>query len=138
MTYDENAMSTREFWKERDARLEADANLVQEVANSPEGRLEAAERKLRAMHYDRGAYTDDQVKEQQGKVREIEAEIRAAQEARFAAEWTLEVTKARRAEWNAWARSLTGPISNAELLSQEEKFGFTFRDMKKAIKLHRL
>ncbi len=138
MTYGENAMSTREFWDRRNARLEADANLVQEVANSPEGRLEAAERKLRAMHYDRGAYTDEQIKKQQAKVRGIEDEIKAAQEAKFEAEWTLEVTKARRETWNAWARSLKGSISNAELLSQEEKFGFTFQDMKKAIKLHRL
>ncbi len=138
MTYDENAMSTRGFWKERDARLEADANLVQEFANSPEGRLEAAERKLRAMHYDRGAYTDEQIKKQQAKVRGIEDEIKAAQEAKFEAEWTLEVTKTRRETWNAWVRSLKGPISNAELLGQEEKFGFTFRDMKKAIKQHQL
>ena len=138
MTYDENTMSTRGFWKERDARLEADANLVQEFANSPEGRLEAAERKLRAMHYDRGAYTDEQIKKQQAKVRGIEDEIKAAQEAKFEAEWTLEVTKTRRETWNGWVRSLKSPISNAELLEQEEKFGFTFRDMKKAIKLHRL
>src|SRR5690554_6473116 len=131
MTYNENAMSIKGYRDNRSAQITADAQAANDYANSPEGRLEAAERKLRAMRYDRGAYTDDQIKEQQGKVREIESEIRAAQEAEFAAEWTLEVTKARRAEWNAWARSLTGSISNAELLDQEEKFGFTFQDMKK-------
>ncbi len=141
MTYDENAMSTREFWDRRNAKMEAEIEADRKYAASPEGQLRAAERKLRAMEhmqYDHDGCTDEQIKEQREKVEALRSEIQAVREARFLAEWTLEVTKARRIEWNTWVRAQTGKISSHKVAARERELGWTFVSLKKAIKQHQL
>ena len=71
-------------------------------------------------------------------------EIEAKQDAEFMEAWTLETTKKRRLEWNAFARSLmagskkvTPEIAQALTKKQREQ-GWWMNDLKKAVKLHNL
>jgi len=64
-------------------------------------------------------------------------------DAAFAAEWTAEVTAARRAAWNALVRSgaLTGrdgTVSARRLSDQERAQGWTVDDLKAAVQMHGL
>jgi len=60
--------------------------------------------------------------------------------ARFVDEWTLEITQARRAAWNTFARAnmtkqgLHVDIANA----QQEAQGWRIDDLRAAVKLHNL
>jgi hypothetical protein len=60
--------------------------------------------------------------------------------AEFLAVWTLELTKARRIEWNTWARAhMTKrglPISL--VVAKERSLGWTTDDLKRAVKAHNL
>ena len=72
----------------------------------------------------------------------LEAELQARKDAAFAAEWTLEVTKERRAAWNQLVRSgelsKWGKIDLMAVRDQEERQGWTMSDLQHAIKLHNL
>lgn len=62
---------------------------------------------------------------------------------RFAAEWTLEATAARRAEWNARVKSgqftaKNGGADMKKVAAQEKTQGWTMFDMKVAILQHGL
>jgi hypothetical protein len=141
VNYNENDMSTREYWDRRNAKMKAEAEADRKYAASPEGQLRAAERELRAMQHmqrDHGGCTDEQIAEQRSKVAALRSEIRAAKDARFLAEWTLEVTKARRAEWNAWVRAQGNSISGHKVAQRERQQGWMFVSLKKAIQLHQL
>lgn len=70
------------------------------------------------------------------------AALEAAEQAEFLAEWSLEVTRQRRADWNAWVR---GSLSKADkryigrmLREQQDKQGWKQRDLNKAIEIHGL
>ncbi len=60
-------------------------------------------------------------------------ELAAAQDAEFAQKWTPDFTSKNRLAWNETAKSL-GDKATQFLL--EEKFGFSFYDLKKAIKIN--
>jgi|GEM_PF-2803450 len=62
---------------------------------------------------------------------------RAVKADTFAAEWTLEVTKTRRADWNAWVAKVR-PTTFSQKLDQEAKCGFKLEAMKSAIAHHNL
>jgi hypothetical protein len=51
----------------------------------------------------------------------------------FAAEWTPEVTAARRAAWNAAMLAAGKQITTRQVMEIQIKFGFTMADLKKAV-----
>ena len=70
------------------------------------------------------------------KERRIDAELAAERKAREA-EWTREVTIARRAEWNAKARA--GEFrTHADVAAQERRQRWSITDLKSAIVRHAL
>lgn len=58
-----------------------------------------------------------------------------ARDTAFAAEWTEEVTRARRAAWNAEVAKLPKGHGPAKIIA---KLGFRMDDLKKAVALHNL
>jgi len=57
----------------------------------------------------------------------------------FAKNWTPEITKTRRTEWNTWIKStFSGRIDMSIVSTQEKKQGWTMADLKKAIELNNL
>lgn len=51
----------------------------------------------------------------------------------FAAEWTPEVTAARRASWNAAMQAAGKQITTRQVMAIQTKLGFTMADLKKAL-----
>jgi hypothetical protein len=66
-----------------------------------------------------------------------QAEMSARQQAEDT-EWTLEVTQTRRAAWNAWARSLQGPVTPTQVTAQIKAQGWTPETLKAQIARHGL
>ena len=68
------------------------------------------------------------------------AELAAAQDAEFAATWTLPVLTERRAAWNAGMQQITakhGRMVPANALSAlEQRLGYRFADIGRAKRLH--
>jgi len=64
----------------------------------------------------------------------MEAEADAA----FDAEWTVEVTVARRAEWNEWVMSHNGSPTPHQVEDQCRVQGFGLDDLRRAVKRHGL
>jgi len=80
-----------------------------------------------------GTHDAARVAQLRAEVAVIEADIQAE----FAAEWTLEVTRARRTDWNARARA--GKFSNPrKMRAAEQAQGWTMRALRDAIKMHGL
>lgn len=63
---------------------------------------------------------------------------RAAAQAADEAVWTLELTTARRAEWNAWVKSQGKRITPAHLAARLQAQGWSVDALKAAIKRHGL
>lgn len=63
------------------------------------------------------------------------AEIRAAKEAEFEAEWDRETTIARRAEWNAFAATMPTVI---EADRKQRELGWTMGALRRATQMHNL
>lgn len=78
------------------------------------------------------------------KARSLQAqveELKQQKEAAFAAEWTMEVTEQRRADWNAMVKSGkfgTKRIDGNAVAEQVRKQGWGPAELKKAIALHDL
>ena len=67
------------------------------------------------------------------------AEIEAADEAAFLAVWTLDVTTARRAEWNHWIKSAKpAPGDWKAICDKERDLGWRIDEAKRAVKMHNL
>jgi hypothetical protein len=84
-----------------------------------------------------GTYKQDEIDALRAALKAIEDE----ETSEFLAAWPIELTKTRRASWNAWGQALKdsgAKISYKDLDIQEKKVGFTFADMKKAIQAHGL
>ena len=54
----------------------------------------------------------------------------------FAAEWTKEVTTARREMFNQWVRST--PDANRKLVAKQKELGWTMVSLKRAVEMHNL
>ncbi len=63
-------------------------------------------------------------------------ELEAERAATFAAEWTPELTAARRAEWNAKVRSGQVVSTPKSVVAAEREQGWTVTDLEKAIVLN--
>jgi DNA repair exonuclease SbcCD ATPase subunit len=127
----QNEMSTQAYWNERAARMQAEISADAEHAQSLTGRLQAAERKVGSLYADRAAHTDAEIAEAEAAVQAIRAEI----EAKSQGEWDRETTIARRAEWNAKARTLK---TWAAVRAAEKAQGWTVEALKAAVKRHGL
>jgi hypothetical protein len=71
----------------------------------------------------------------------LEAEVTAAYQARLAAEdaeWTREVTIARRAAWNAWVRAQGRTIHPAQMAAHCQELGYDALLLKRQIVRHGL
>lgn len=70
------------------------------------------------------------------------AQIEAEEEAEFVAAWPIETTKERRSFWNdrvhAGEFNIKGKIDFKKVGSAEREQGWSFRDLKKAVKYHNL
>lgn len=134
---------TREDWARKNSEDAADRAEAQAYAASPDGRRDAAYRKATAMDaaaIDSGLYTDDERRAAWDAYRAIDDEITADAAARFAGEWTRDVTIGRRAEWNAWVKAQPArkSVSWNAIHAQEQRQGWTMDDLKQAVALHQL
>lgn len=71
------------------------------------------------------------------------ARLEAILNEKFAAEWTIEITKSRRIEWNNFVQSdlVGGSMTPAKYLKVSEKtkeLGWGLDELKKAVRLHKL
>ena len=64
------------------------------------------------------------------------AAVRATKSAAFAAEWTAEATAARRADWNAWVRTLGRKVTANQVAARVAAQGWNTADLKKAVAMH--
>lgn len=65
------------------------------------------------------------------------AAIAARQQAEDA-EWTVDITQARRAAWNAWAKAQRGKVTPAHITAQVKAQGWTVEALKRQIARHGL
>lgn len=123
----------RQFWADR----EADFVAAEEAAASiPQmyKELEAAKHDLRVMTGDRGRYSDDDRTAQYALVDRLQAVVDADSQRRFAADWPLETTQARRAEWN---NIVNGDASNLPAARRHAlNNGWDITNLKRAIEMH--
>jgi vacuolar-type H+-ATPase subunit I/STV1 len=112
-------------------------------AATPKGRIKNIERRIEiecgSIAMESG--DPDKVRELRMSLRAEIEEIEKEIEQSFVNEWTLETTKARRAEWNQYAntelKSLSGtPRMWKAVLAKEKEQGWTMEQLKKAVKLH--
>jgi hypothetical protein len=125
------------YWSKRNTDLDAAATDDVAYAQSYSGRLEAAQRRLNLVTSDQIAYTDADRQEALNAIAMLQAEADAA----FATTWTLAVTIARRAEWNALVRSGVFGKTKADVrkvTDQERRQGWTIEQLKRAVALHKL
>lgn len=85
-----------------------------------------------------GTYNQDEIDALRAELAQIEAE----EEAEFIAAWPLDITKERRASWNDRVRAgeftVRGQIDPRKVGTAQSAQGWTFSDLKKAVKLHNL
>lgn len=87
-----------------------------------------------------GTYNQAEIDALETELETIDAE----ETAEFAAEWTLDVTQTRRADWNAFIRTLIGKdgrIASSQagkMATRERAQGWSMSDLKKAVTLHNL
>lgn len=133
---DESLMSTGEYHRRRDAIYAAEIKAAREYAATPAGQMERAERTVDAL---RAARTEDGITaEQQAELADAEAqiaELHQAEQDRFVAEWTREITAERRAAWNAWVAGQGSRISAQAVYAQQGRQGWLLATLKRAIDL---
>ena len=68
------------------------------------------------------------------------SELRAANQVAFLAEWTVDVTRSRRAAWNTFVATIpANPAERNEAVwRQEARQGWTMADLKRAVTAHNL
>lgn len=140
---DENAMSDGAWWAARATRMDAEIAAERAHVQTPQGRLEQLRRRassLDAMVLEGMADTSER-DAAWAAVHALSAEIAARAEARFAAEWTPEITAARRAAWNARVRSgeFNGRDGKADVRKVNDAIvaqGWTLESLKRAVALH--
>lgn len=115
-------------------------------ATTPQGKIEAL--------YRRVELECGSVAREWGNTEEIDAlqsslyaeidKIKTEIDAEFLGEWTLDITKTRREDWNNMVRSGkfgkigSGRVDFVKVRDQEKAQGWTLDELKKAIKLHGL
>lgn len=126
-------IDTPEFWERRKAEMA-----------EPMPQLDLTERILRRQSRLRDAHGE--YREQLlAEIAELEAQLAAEQverDAAFLAAWPLDITTARRAEWNARVQggefTRRGKIDFRVLRAAEAAQGWAHEDLARAVKLHGL
>jgi roadblock/LC7 domain-containing protein len=111
---------------------------------TPEERIATLQRKIAAedcsIARESGTYDAAKIATYRAEIAELRAQVvakMAAAEETFRAEWTPEVTLARKHEWNA--ASAAGKMKTwAAIRDYERKVGYTMDDLKKAVKMNGL
>lgn len=144
--YPENETSTQAWWDEKDARMRADIAADREYAKTADAiahQLSIHDGAIVRESMDPERWEAQRAvlvaKLDAARARE-KAEYEAAQ-AIIDAEWTAEVTAARRATWNAHIRSgalnlPNGKINPAKLSAYERSLGWGREDLKRAVERH--
>lgn len=122
-----------------------EAKRAAEHAATPQGRLDALYRRVER--------ECGSVAREWGNNEEIDAlqsslyaeidKIKAEMESEFLMAWTLDITKARREEWNNFVKAEIIPINGTPkahkaLYQRQQDQGWTMNDLKKAVALHGL
>jgi hypothetical protein len=109
-------------------------------SKTPAGRKDAIYRMLERLDCsiarECGTYDKAQIDQLHAEL----AQIEAGEQAAFAAAWPLELTKERRAAWNARVRNgeFGTPPTFRRVAMAEHNQGWTGNDLKRAVKLHNL
>lgn len=141
----EDRTSTAAYWAARDAALAAAVKADAEYAATASGQSEQRDRRiaaLRAMRADSGLTPEATA--ELARLEDLVAADAARAADAFAAEWTREVTAARRAAWNARVRAGefgapgSGRVNWTAVRAAEAAQGWTMDDLRRAIQLHGL
>lgn len=130
---DENIMSTKKYWNDKAAALEAEVKADKEAAKNLS--IDDLRRQLLAKQANPIIFADD-INDLEVKI----AKMIADKDAIFWVEWTEKVTKARRSEWNARVKSGefgkmgSGKVNITALRKAEAKQGWNVEQLKKAVK----
>jgi hypothetical protein len=137
---DDNEMSTGKYWQDRAAKMDADLAADIEAAKNPT--IDDLLRRLQAME---GANAENGQVFEAEKIEALKnriAQMEAAREAAFLAEWTIEVTMTRRTAWNGMA--IRGDFGTPKKVdwkayrNAEKMQGWIVDNLKAAIKAHNL
>lgn len=131
--------------KREQAEWEENQKAAKAYAATPQGRIDALRRRIErecgsvAREWGDSEAIDALERDLLVQIKAIEAEMNAP----FLAEWTPEVTQARREEWNGrvWAGEF-GKVSGRKfdtraVAAREKEQGWTLAQLKKAISLHK-
>jgi len=138
------------FWEELERRADQkERELSAKLAATPQGRIEALYKRVEAEcgsiareSSPDGSAIDKLQNQLYAEIHEIQAEMKTA----FETEWTLEITKARRIEWNTFAEATLCPLLRAKkgmemakrMRDRQERQGWTMHQLKTAIERHNL
>lgn len=139
---DENEMSTRKYWDDRAAEINADiATSIEATKNPSRDDLLRSLQAMEAANLENGeVFAPEKIEALKTRIARMDAD----QEAAFLAEWTKEETMRRRAAWNArvkageFGQMGSGKVNWAALRDAEKAQGWTMDGLKKAIKVHNL
>lgn len=147
--WDNGLLETQHGWDARAQAMAEDLEAELAHAQSPRGRLERLERQLAATYNPDGqaSYLSSAERvalrtEITARIDALTAEIEAEYAARQAAEWTREVTIARRADWNTRVRSGAlsrhGQVWPPAVAEAERAQGWTVDQLRDAVRRHGL
>lgn len=118
----------------------AEMNKPQTLEDRMYAILSTLERIDTASARESGTHDAEKVAALRAEYNDIKDEIEDAKDAAFAAEWTKDVTIARREEWNGYIRAMidskTGKISTADVNRKARKLGWGIDQINKAKALH--
>lgn len=125
-----------------DAQRREAACEAREHRESVEGWIEGLHRRIDSLTSRRremSADVDAEISEFRLALVALEAQQRAEREAAFAAEWTAEITAARREAWNAMIKSdeytVNGKLHFGRVRNWERTQGWCHEDLQRALKL---
>ena len=133
------------YWAELDRR---EIEAAQKEADRPKSKKEQIDALYRRIEVECGSVAREWGSEEVDKKQdELYAEIDRLKkeiEDEFKIEWSEEITKSRRVEWNDFVRSIMnskGQIDGKDqpkIYKKQMDQGWTMEDLKKAIKIHKL
>lgn len=133
------------YWSEIERR---DMKAAQKEADLPKSKKEQIDALYRRIEIECGSIArewnegevDKKKSELYAEINRLEKEI----ENEFKIEWTKEVTKTRRVEWNDFVKSIMSSNGEIEgknkikIYQRQDSQGWKMEDLKKAVKIHKL
>ena len=128
---------------EYDAQRREAGREAREYRESIEGQIEGLRKRidsLTCLRREAGADVEAEITGFREQVAQLEAQQKIEYDAQFAAEWTREVTSARRETWNAMIKSgecaVNGNLHWGQVRNWERRQGWCNEDLQRALKLH--